>query len=338
VISRKTSQEGSRTRIKATLLLLVFGVSYLVLFTSNSHAASAGKRKKANGKAVLVGPTGSRENTVSLDGGRDAFAVVPGGSSPGTGSLERSSDPCFGPALPTYRKVEERFKFAPVPPTVKPGASTIAPKLIKAEKLIEISCNGKPLRTFWKCMSFETFVCPKVPKPFDPSKYTQGAFKSGLITFEAPEPDFYPKPSNSAPLVGVGFFFGVSQDQYDEPQTRHLTACDADDCVTIVILAVPDGVFFDAGDGRPVKRDCDYAGPAVFNKVDAKNAGTSCRVDYSKAGQYRTFLQMLYKVRTTIVATTNDDLVIPPLPEPFFGTTSTPVTLDVRQRQPVVVG
>jgi hypothetical protein len=311
-----------------TVVLLVF----LVIYPTQTASGAKAKRKPKG--SAGVSSAGSYEAPVDLDPGTVINALVPGADET-PGSIAKSSDPCFGPARPSYDIVDTRPVFGPPPPSVKPGTSTTAPKPIRMEKLVQITCNGKVLRSYWKCLSTPALPCPPAPKPLDPLKIAVSQFKS--VSFEPPLPDFYPKPSDYAPLVGVGFFYGVDQDQFDRKQIRHLTACNSEDCATILLEATPIGVYFDPGNGRPLQKDCNYAGPGVYDKIDARDAGTECRFDYQRAGKYRTVLKMLYEVRPIVVLSTIDQYVVPPTTN-FFGTTSTPFVLTVRQRQPVVIG
>jgi hypothetical protein len=159
----------------------------------------------------------------------------------------------------------------------------------------------------------------------------------GLVTFEPPELDFYPKPSDFAPLVGVGFFYGVMQDQFDRTQKKNATLCDAYNCASVLIEATPEEVHFNAGDGKGMKTTCDYAGPGVYNKGDSKEAEDYCRVDFKRAGSYQTTTRILYSIRISVLNSTVEGFVFPP-PVTTFGTTETPFVLTVRQRQPVVIG
>jgi hypothetical protein len=301
------------------------------------HFAASDKRIKRSKISVSVEGSGTREAPADLDKGLLLNAHLRQFEG-NQGSLENASDPCFGPSAPTYRTIDTRSIFGPPPPTAKPGVSTTAPKPIRMEKLVEVLCDGKRLRAFWKCLSTPTLPCPPVPVHFDPLGMAINLFLRKVVKFEPPEPDFYPKPSRVVPLVGVGFFYGVMQDQFDRVQKKRLTVCDSANCATVLLKAFPEEVHFDAGTGLGMKTTCDYAGPGVYNKADSKEAEDFCRVDYQSAGLYRTTMKMLYRIEVSVEASTIEQFAVLPQPATIYGTTTTVFNLTVHQRQPVVIG
>jgi hypothetical protein len=301
-----------------------------------AFSATAARRSKRPRVTVSVDGSATRAAPADLDRGLPINGHLRFHEG-NQGTLENASDPCFGPTEPTYEVKDFRSIFAPPPPTTKPGVS-IAPKLIRKEKLVQISCDGKLLRAFWKCVPTPNLPACPVPAPFDPLGMAINLMIRKVVTFEPPDPDFYPKPSNVAPLVGVGFFYGVMQDQYDRVQKKYLTVCDSDECATVLLQATPEEVHFDAANGLGMKTTCDYAGPGVYNKLDAADAEDFCRVNFTRAGRYRTTMKLLYSIRVSVINATNQQVVNLTQSAPFFGTTTSVTDVIVRQRQPVVIG
>jgi hypothetical protein len=333
MLTRRTQSRRVLKAVTASALVI------LLVFASGQTAFSADSSKKTKRPRFTVSVSGSatRSAPADLDRGLPINAHLRFHEG-NQGTLENASDPCFGPTVPTYEVADFRSIFAPPPPTTKPGVSTIGPKLIRKEKLVKISCDGKLLRAFWKCVPTDGLPACPVPRPFDPLGMAINLMIRKVVTFEPPDPDFYPKPSNVAPLVGVGFFYGVMQDQFDRIQNKYLTVCDLEECATVLLRATPEEVHFDAANGLGMKTTCDYAGPGVDNKSDAQEAEDFCRVDYKRAGKYRTTMKLLYSIRASVINATSQQVVNLTPSAPFFGTTTTTTEIIVRQRQPVVIG
>ncbi len=254
----------------------------------------------------------------------------------GLDDLADSTDGCVG--VPRY---EKRGPETPVTRTVwfvdpKDGKRKSKEVYDHMEQIIDVSCGTRLMRTIRKC----TRDCPPQPPAPDLDRMVARQVGRELVKLQKPTPSLWPRPSTEAPLPGVAFFYGVTDDQFNRTQEIPLTACGNLDCATIILRAKPIAVYFDAGDGVGRRTTCTTSGPGVTSRKQAREAmrvGPNCWVTFKQARTYRTTMYLRYRADWNFVQWTWNGA-----PAVASGTrtglTSRRMSITVHERQPVVVG
>jgi hypothetical protein len=324
---------------------LALGIAAPLVISTTLFLCAVGPSARAAKKATSQ--SGTQSNVRYQDDGEDAdfdqsFEMDIDPTSYGNSSLAApddvadSADGCVG--APSY---VPKGPEAPVTRTVffvdpKDGKRKSKEVYDHMEQVIDVSCGSRLMRTIRRC----TKDCPPQSPPPDLSRMVERQVGREIVRLQKPTPSLWPRPSTQAPLPGVAFFYGVTDDQFDRTQVIPLTACGSLDCASVILKAKPIGVYFDAGDGVGKRKSCTTSGPGVTSRKEATDAmklGPNCWVTFQKAGTYRTTIYLRYLATWTFYQWTR--LGVPVIGSGTrTGLTSRRMSITVHERQPVVLG
>ncbi len=232
-------------------------------------------------------------------------------------------------------------------PLKKPDGSPVTrPEIVKKIERITYTCKGASLRIVVRCI-FDK-ITPGGCPPGKPGKkpniraFVKTLLKNGSVDLPLPRPVFAPRVTKNAPLVGLPFFYGISEEQFYTPVSENLRVCfnEYDDCASIRLSAVPERLIFDPGASLAdpsLLTKCARPTPAVNNRGSASKAGKDCSVTFQKAGSFPVEFVLVYRLTWTL----NEwSFVVgpPTLTQSIQAPIPAPYTMVVKQRQPVVLG
>lgn len=232
-------------------------------------------------------------------------------------------------------------------PMKKPDGSPVTkPEIVKKIERITYTCNGSSLRVVVRCILDK--ITPGGCPPGRPGKkpniraFVKTLLANRSIDLPLPRPVFAPQVTKNAPLVGLPFFYGLSEAQFYTPVSDVLSVCfnEEDDCASIRLSAVPERLIFDPGlslADPSLQMNCVRPTPMVSNRGSAAKAGKDCSVTFQKAGSFPVEFILLYRLTWTlnewsfvVGPPTITGSIQAPIPVPY--------TMVVKQRQPVVLG
>lgn len=321
---------SSKTALLLVLATVLAGIGAPVSIAANKATSQSGTQSgvKYQGDA----DDADFDSPIALDVDPTSQA---NSSLSGPDDIADSNHGCVGP--PAYEpqepgKVVNRTESYTDPKT---GKRKLREVYDHTNLTINVSCGGTFLRSIVKCSG----NCPTTPD-LDVSRMVDRLVGSELVRLAKPSPSLFPRPSAQAPIPGVVFFYGVTDDQFDKTQEIPLTGCGFLDCATVIFRAKPIGVFFDPGDGLGTRKSCTTSGPGVNSRKEAISAmtkGPNCWVTFQKAGTFKTTLYLRYRATWTFYQWTRTGN--PVLGQGTrTGLTSRRINITVHERQPVVIG
>jgi hypothetical protein len=335
-----------RATLKNSMLTLYLAVT--ILFAVGAKA-DAGEPPIDNPDTVVTG-------SVSVEGSKASSWVqlteARSDSAPADETDRQPAQFCWGGSQSKSSQFIETPIQVPVldakgKPLKRPDGSAVTrTEIVKKIEIITYSCKGSTLRVVTRCI-FDKITPGGCPPPKQPKKpYIRGLVRTllakGSIDLPLPRPVFAPLVTKNAPLVGLPFFYGVSNAQFYTPISQDLRVCfnEEDDCGSLRLSAVPERVIFDPGASladASLRTKCLRPTPAVNNRDAAAKAGKDCSVTFQKAGSFPVEFILVYRLTWTINEWSF--VVGPPnLTESLPAPVPAPYTMVVKQRQPVVIG
>ncbi len=299
-------------------------------------------------RAQALAETGTPTPPNDGRAGRPGVDVIPGEGPAFTaeaGPLQPddappSADTCVGPPEPQPEDVV--IEVPREEQTVGADKKSVTKIVISQQSVSTFKCNGQVFGQVHKCLN----NCPP-PKPRTPTMRVSSAVRRailrGVIKLPPALPQFVPKTSRDAPIVGMRTFYGITQEQWNHRFERSLQVCvrgEEVDCAAVTLNMKPIAVWFDPKHARTepegIRKTCKRPIPTVKTGDDAQREGLDCAVVYDDSGTFNVRMGLVYNIEYTVQRWS---FLLPP---PTGDINTTPVvvwndiTAEIKQFQPVL--